>query len=536
MKANLTKRPKLLRSDVARGLAAGDNTGSSPVDPTGGDNGAGIIRGMAIITRGEARGHFGWIDKTFLSQVAAAIAAKPKGTKARFTHPSASGDGLGKNTGRVKNASIDGDVVRGDLHFAQHAHETPDGDLARYLMKLATDDPDAFGNSIAFDFDREAELELLLANGAEWVEADWGRELSLENFKSPDPKNTQNLPHFRLKTLHAVDAVDDPAANPSGLFRRPDDIAAEADKLIAYSMGLSNERPDLVALDVDPDRLTGFLQRFLARHQLAITSLTKGHNVNIFEERGKQLRAERAKQLAAENKNDRDEDIDAVEQEEADADKDEGNDEGTDQRQNLEDDADDKDKGKETEEKKELAKGGEKPNGDTSNDEGTRQDEYQEDQKEIAERSKKDAEEETPVGSPSSKKGKGVGPLGDASNNVGAASAAKPAAQLTAAEGKRFLDAFGDQGGVWFAQGKTFAQAQALHQQGLKADNERLKSENAELQKKLTGRRGESKPLAAATAAPSDTDKKVTKLQQNLGSTGMARFAAGLQIPRHSNN
>ena len=52
--------PRLVRTTIARGLAAGDrdDAGNAPaVDEKGGDQGAGIIRGMAILTRGEALGH-----------------------------------------------------------------------------------------------------------------------------------------------------------------------------------------------------------------------------------------------------------------------------------------------------------------------------------------------------------------------------------------------------------------------------------------------------------------------------------------------
>ena len=61
------------------------------------------------------------------------------------------------------------------------------------------------------------------------------------------------------------------------------------------------------------------------------------------------------------------------------------------------------------------------------------------------------------------------------------------------AEGQRFLDAFGDKGGVWFAQGKSFEQATALH---LKT----MEDENAELRQRLDAAdvdRGESEPVGA---------------------------------------
>jgi len=60
-------------------------------------------------------------------------------------------------------------------------------------------------------------------------------------------------------------------------------------------------------------------------------------------------------------------------------------------------------------------------------------------------------------------------------------------------EGQRFLDAFGDKGGVWFAQGKSFQEAQTLHTKALAA-------ENAELRQRIDAvgeSRGEAEPVGA---------------------------------------
>src|SRR5262249_52510187 len=116
------------------------------------------------------------------------------------------------------------------------------------------------------------------------------------------PDNKKNLPHFRLGTLQAVDSVDDPAANPNGLFHRADKVAVEAEQLLAWGLGLSDKRPQLAALnlDVDPDRLAGFVQRFLTRHKLTITPHGKGTVMPKFKSsfatqlssRGKKLKAD----------------------------------------------------------------------------------------------------------------------------------------------------------------------------------------------------------------------------------------------------
>lgn len=256
-----------LRSAPARGL----KSGKASVEREGGDNGAGIVRGAAVITRGEALGHGMWIDAVMLRDVHEAInAAGQRGIKARFTHPGLSSDGLGSFLGRFKNAELDGDIVRADLHLAESAHDTPDGDLASYVMNLAEEDPEAFGASIVFKHDGNAEEDFETANQQPVEEKDYkGQPVTRMRFRSPDPKNTEHLPHARLKQLRAIDAVDSPAANPSGLFHATD-VAHEAESLLSYALGLSAEKPQLSRFEVDPDRTRAFVARFFSEQGLSL--------------------------------------------------------------------------------------------------------------------------------------------------------------------------------------------------------------------------------------------------------------------------
>ena len=270
----LKEAPKGARSAVARGfgigpaLAVGDDR--SPIVRDGGLYNSGLIQGFAVITRGEALGHGLWIDEEFLNQTAKGLGGE--GVRARFTHPNMSSDGIARKLGRVRLTAQDGDIVRGDLHFSQSSHTTPDGDLAAYVMGLAEEDPDLFGASIAFDRDYDAEVEFLLAHGAEEKhDPYWGKYLDLSEFESPDPKNTSNLPHARLLDLRAVDIVDEPAANPGGMFHATT-IPAEADALAAYVLGLSNDAPACEVLaGIDADRMRGFASRFIAQHGIKLT-------------------------------------------------------------------------------------------------------------------------------------------------------------------------------------------------------------------------------------------------------------------------
>ena len=259
----LSRPSTRLRGPIARGLGTSDEP---RIDREGGDRNAGLIRGASIIVEGEALGHDAWVDETFLSQVADKINASGEtGIKARFTHPSLSGDGLGSMFARAKNASIDGDRVIADLHMTEAGHETPDGDLASYVMDLAEQDGDAFGVSISFMRDLGEEKKFAAANSDER-----GR------FQSPDKRNKDNYRHFRLSRLIAADVVDEPAANPDGLFTKATQrIAHEGSDLIAFAIGQTDEAPELSSLDIDPTRIRDFAKRYLAEHDLAIVNTSE---------------------------------------------------------------------------------------------------------------------------------------------------------------------------------------------------------------------------------------------------------------------
>src|SRR5262245_12024538 len=75
--------------------------------PSGVDRDNAVIRGYVVAQSGPHKSEEGDFDKTSLEQMAAIINAKPQGVKSRFTHPSLSGDGLGKFLGRSKNARVE---------------------------------------------------------------------------------------------------------------------------------------------------------------------------------------------------------------------------------------------------------------------------------------------------------------------------------------------------------------------------------------------------------------------------------------------
>lgn len=254
---------------VPKGMGRfGRAAGADPViDRTGGRFGAGIIRGVSLAARGEALGHGMWLDEVTLSQIAElASRTGEAGLKCRFTHPGMSSDGMGRHLGRLHDVRHEGDKVLGDLHFSKSAHETPDGDLAEYVMTLTEEDPAAAGLSIVFHHDWQAEEAFEEEHTVdEEYENHRGRKGIRKVFRSPDLDNENHYPHVRIRELRAADVVDEPAANPSGMFDAAP-LPREVDSLMMYATGLSDQRPEVSAFGVDADRASQFFRRWAERH------------------------------------------------------------------------------------------------------------------------------------------------------------------------------------------------------------------------------------------------------------------------------
>lgn len=80
---------------------------------------------------------------------------------------------------------------------------------------------------------------------------------------------------------------------------------------------------------------------------------------------------------------------------------------------------------------------------------------------------------------------------------VGAVEAEK---QLS--EGQRFLTAFGDRGGVWFAEGRSFEEAQALYLAEIRQENEELREQLANLSQIA---KGADEPVSYSDPEPKPT-------------------------------
>lgn len=152
-----------------------------------------VIYGCSVCTEGPALGHGVMLDRTFINEVYKQGKRSKVGLKARFGHPNMCNESLGTYIGRFKNFKISDDEsqVYADLHIAKSSHNTPHGDLGQYIVDLAKDDPEAFGTSIVFN------------PGESYYEED-------------DEGNVTE--YATCDKLLGCDFVDEPAANPNGLF------------------------------------------------------------------------------------------------------------------------------------------------------------------------------------------------------------------------------------------------------------------------------------------------------------------------------
>lgn len=108
-----------------------------------------------------------------------------------------------------------------------------------------------------------------------------------------------------------------------------------------------------------------------------------------------------------------------------------------------------------------------------------------------------------------------------------------PVAQVN--PGQKFLDEFGDQGGVWFAQGKSLDESRGLFVKHLQEQFASKDAEIADLKNRLAAVSRGDKPVAFSPAAdltPAEQAKAKVKeeLTPTLGAN-LAGFAAGITLP-----
>jgi hypothetical protein len=171
------------------------------------DREAGILRGVSVITEGEAKGHGMIVDSVTLQQVKACAETYVDGLRVKMDHYT----GIDAMVGVLRDFQIDGPQLRADLHLIK-SHE----DFEK-ILEMAETMPGSFGLSISFS--GESEDVEVPSDDSEEVEPNSG-ELppSVEG-------GVEIVRAARCMEIYSADIVDQPAANPSGLFQAmPEDI------------------------------------------------------------------------------------------------------------------------------------------------------------------------------------------------------------------------------------------------------------------------------------------------------------------------
>jgi hypothetical protein len=163
-----------------------------------------VLRGVSVITTGPAKGHGLIVDDQTLAQVVQC--AKARAVKVKMLHNS----DLSQVVGTLKNFRIEGPKVLADLHLLSSA---PARD---FVLEIAQTMPTAFGLSISFEGTPDGNLA-------------------------------------RCSRLLSVDLVDEPAANPDGLFEEKPMDATPADVTTAPEP--MTENPEKMEAPTPEDRL-----------------------------------------------------------------------------------------------------------------------------------------------------------------------------------------------------------------------------------------------------------------------------------------
>lgn len=194
------------------------------------------------------------VDAESLRQAQEMMSKGNNGSKARFTHPNMSSDGMGSYLGRWKNVRVDGGTLRGDLHIADAAFKSPQGDLGTYVMDLAESDPEAFGVSLATRLDYD--------NLQKFEDEQYEERRKARKDDKPEPEK-KKWP-MRFSDIRAGDIVDEPAATRGGMFdlTTPDlrNLPAQATVLLSTYFG--DAEPEVVR-----GRINAFLDRYLSNRE-----------------------------------------------------------------------------------------------------------------------------------------------------------------------------------------------------------------------------------------------------------------------------
>lgn len=171
------------------------------------DAGAGVIRGVSVITEGPALGHGMEVDATTLAQVKACAETYAGGLKVKISTQRGHLGDVAEIVGYLTGFRIEGAKLLADLHLLETSPHRA------YILELAAKIPDTFGLSISF---------------------------------SGPVERVDEVDFARCVEIYSADLVAEPAANPTGLFSVAEADTAPA-KLNNQTKMEDQKQPDPIA-------------------------------------------------------------------------------------------------------------------------------------------------------------------------------------------------------------------------------------------------------------------------------------------------
>jgi hypothetical protein len=177
-------------------------------------------------------------DAVTLAQLCKGINATAEGVKCHVTHafleaiPGTLKDTLFTWVGRIRNARIEGDSAKGDVHLSRAAAVSPNGDLRTYLLTRADDDPKSLGLSAIF---------------------------------TPDRAESRRAGALRIAKVKSVDFVGEAGSTNDGLLSAPQDGAAGVTAGSAGFSGAASKEAGVVKVLGKESRMDPKLRAYLEK-------------------------------------------------------------------------------------------------------------------------------------------------------------------------------------------------------------------------------------------------------------------------------
>lgn len=190
----------------------------------------GIVKNVSIVNHGKNK-NGSYFNEQFLADIATKGNEQKQGVKSRFGHPNMCSSSLGTFLGRYKNFQVREKGVYADLHLDPIAKKTQvEGkgiSMFDYVLEMAENNPDMFGNSI---------------------------HINSETFE--EKVGDVYFNSHKLESFIASDLVDDPAATDS-LFANSNDLG------IVVTDFLDNNPTIFDVIQKDPSIVEDFFDRYI---------------------------------------------------------------------------------------------------------------------------------------------------------------------------------------------------------------------------------------------------------------------------------